>query len=105
MEPGGVLTVTVVPDGMDLAGVARILSDDYRQQLDWSDGKQHPLKPGKYLLAVKMNLRNNPNDPKPALKYWSGGQVTTEPVEFEITDQPSHASGLRLDCAKSWRKS
>lgn len=89
MEPGRVPTVPVELDGIDLTGVARILSDNYQQQLAWSDGKQHPLKPGKYLLAVKMNLRDNPNDPKPAVKYWSGGQITTEPVEFEITDQPA----------------
>jgi hypothetical protein len=95
MEPGRVLTVPVELDGMELTGVARILSDNYQQQLAWSDGKLHPLQPGKYLLAVKMNLRDNPNDPdrKPAVKDWSGGQITTEPVEFEITDQPAVTKG------------
>src|SRR5208283_4222632 len=89
LAPRRVLTVPVELGGMDLTGVARILADNYQQQLAWSNGKQHPLKPGKYLLAVKMNLRDNPNDPKPAVKYWSGGQITTEPAEFEITDQPA----------------
>ena len=75
---------------MGLTSIARILSDNYQQQLAWSDGKLHPLQPGKYLLAVKMNLRDNPNDTKPAVKYWSGGQITTEPVKFNYRSASRH---------------
>ena len=101
LEPGRVLTVPLALDGMDLTAVARILSDNYQQQIEWSDGKQHPLKPGKYLLAVKMHLRDNPNDPKPAIRYWAGGQITTEPVEFEIADQPPVAKERKKESIDS----
>jgi hypothetical protein len=95
MEPGGVLSVPFALGGMDLTSVARMLSDDHQEQLAWSDGKQHPLKPGKYLLAARMDLRgNNPYDPHPAVKYWLGGQITTEPVELEISDKPAMGSTI-----------
>lgn len=96
VEPGRVLTVPVVLEGRDLTSVARILTDGYQQQLRMSDGKQHPLKPGKYLLAVKMDLRDNvENDPTPAVRYWAG-PILTKPVEFEITDKPAATEPSKL---------
>ena len=77
LEPGSVLAVPIVLEGSDLPGIARILSG----------GKQTQLQPGKYLLAVKMEFRDNAeNDPKPALGYWAG-KFTTEPVAFEIAEK------------------
>jgi hypothetical protein len=89
LDPGKVLTVPIVLEETDLTGVARILTNAYQEQVKMSDGKQHPLKPGKYLLVVKMDQSANAgNDPKPAVRYWAG-PITTEPVEFEITDKPA----------------
>jgi hypothetical protein len=87
LDPGKALTVPIVLEETDLTGVARILTEGYQEQLKMSDGKQHPLKPGKYLLTVKMDQSDNAgNDPKAAVRYWAG-PITTEPVEFEITDK------------------
>lgn len=79
LEPGRSLTVPIVLKGMDLKGVARVLSG----------GKQEQLNPAKYLLSVKIDQHDNAeNDPNPAVRYWAG-QIITEPLEFEITDRPA----------------